>query len=51
MHPMTSWDNRSLLTPPEFDEERFREEEAMEEAEADFELNRRYENAAKNQDR
>jgi hypothetical protein len=40
-HPVSSWDNRSLLTPPEFDEDRFREEEALEEAEADEELERR----------
>jgi len=49
-HPASSWDNRALLTPPEWDEDRLREEEALDEAEADFELHRRYENAIKNQD-
>lgn len=41
-HPPTSWDDRSGLTPPEFDGDRFSEEEALREAEEDRRLCERY---------
>lgn len=47
-HAATSWDDRDALTPPEFDEDRFREEETLREAEDDRRLCERYENRREN---